>query len=247
MTSGGSSRDGERARRVLYGRRKGRRPRAAQRRALEDVVPALEIALPLDGGKLDPPGLFDRPVRETWLEIGFGAGEHLLAQAAAHPEVGFIGCEPYRPGVVRLARGLDPETAGRVRVWRDDARAVLDRLPDAALSRVFVLFPDPWPKTRHHKRRVICPPVLAALARAMADRAELRIATDDSGYLVWILEHLARAGGFAWTARGPADWRDRPADWPPTRYEAKARAAGRRCVYLRYRRAVGRASKGLSG
>ena len=223
-------------RRILYGRRKGRRLRAAQRGVLEDIVPRLRIDLPPDGAPLDPSTLFDRKVARVWLEIGFGAGEHLLAQAAANPDIGFIGCEPYLDGVVRLAGGLDAARAGRVRVWQDDARLLLERLSDRSLSRVFVLFPDPWPKTRHHKRRIVCPSVLDHLARTMRADAELRIATDDPGYLVWILEHIQRRGGFAWTARQPGDWRGRPDDWPATRYERKAVAAGRRCAFLRYRR-----------
>ena len=121
-------------------------------------------------------------------------------------------------------------------MWQDDARLLLERLSDRSLSRVFVLFPDPWPKTRHHKRRIVCPSVLDDLARTMRADAELRIATDDPGYLVWILEHIQRRGGFAWTARQPGDWRGRPDDWPATRYERKAVAAGRRCAFLRYRR-----------
>ncbi len=223
-------------RRILYGRRKGRRLRAAQRGVLEDAVPRLRITPPPGEVPLDPPALFDRQVDQVWLEIGFGAGEHLLAQAAANPDIGFIGCEPYLNGVVRLASGLDAARAGRVRVWQDDARLLLERLPERSLSRVFVLFPDPWPKTRHHKRRIICPAVLGHLARTMRADAELRIATDDRGYLIWILEHLQRCADFAWTARAPADWRDRPDDWPATRYERKAVAAGRHCIYLRYRR-----------
>ncbi len=222
--------------RILYGRRKGRRLRLGRRGVLEDTVPGLRIALPSGTELLDPPGLFAQPVDQVWLEIGFGAGEHLLAQAGASPDVGIIGCEPFLNGVVRLASGLDASRAGRVRVWQDDARLLLERLPERALSRVFILFPDPWPKTRHHKRRIICPPVLDHLARTMRAGAELRIATDDPGYLVWIVEHLQRCTDFAWTARGPDDWRSRPDDWPTSRYEQKALAAGRRCTYLRYRR-----------
>lgn len=203
---------------------------------LEDSVPRLRIALPPGDAPIEPAALFERPVEQVWLEIGFGAGEHLLAQAAANPDVGFIGCEPFLNGVVRLAGGLAGPSAGRVRIWQDDARVLLGRLPARALSRVFVLFPDPWPKTRHHKRRVISPAVLAMLARTMADGAELRIATDDAGYLVWILDHLLRCRDFAWMARAPGDWRYRPDDWPATRYENKAIAGGRRCTYLRYRR-----------
>lgn len=249
MTSRGRSPDGfppphvtaEPENRILYGRRKGRRLRAVQQVVLEETVPRLRIVLPPGDVPVEPAALFEPPVDQVWLEIGFGAGEHLLAQAAANPNVGFIGCEPFLNGVVRLAGGLvAPGTGeaapGAVRVWQDDARVLLRRLPDRSLSRVFILFPDPWPKTRHHKRRVISPAVLAMLARTMRDDAELRIATDDPGYLVWILDHLQRCRDFAWTARAPGDWRQRPDDWPATRYEQKALVAGRRCTYLCYGR-----------
>ncbi len=236
MTSGGPS--PEPAGRVLYGRRKGRRLRPAQRRALEEVVPRIRIPSLPEDRPVDPCGLFDRPVREVWMEIGFGAGEHLLAQAAANPDVGLIGCDPYLAGAARLARGLTEDAAGRVRVWQDDARILIGRLPEASLSRVFILFPDPWPKARHHKRRMVSPPVLAGLARIMRGGAELRVATDDPGYLLWSLDCLQRAEDFVWTARAPSDWRAPPQDWPETRYARKARAAGRRSVYLRYLRAV---------
>ena len=226
----------EEPRRILYGRRRGRKLRTAQQVLLDDVVPRLEIALDDTQRPIDPETLFECPVREVWLEVGFGAGEHLLAQAAANRDVGLIGCEPYVTGVVRMVRGLVDARLDNVRLWRDDARLLIDRLAEASLSRVFVLFPDPWPKTRHHKRRFISSAVLERLAAVMRDDAELRIATDDGGYLVWILAHLRASDAFLWTARRPSDWRRRPSDWPATRYERKALEDGRRCTYLRYRR-----------
>ena len=226
----------EEPRRILYGRRRGRKLRGAQQALLDDVVPGLEIAPDDTRRPIDPGTLFERPVREVWLEVGFGAGEHLLEQAAANRDVGLIGCEPYVTGVVRMVRGLVDAKLDNIRLWRDDARLLIDRLAEASLSRVFVLFPDPWPKTRHHKRRFVSAPVLERLAAVMRDGAELRIATDDGGYLVWILAHLRASDAFGWTARGPSDWRRRPSDWPATRYEGKALEDGRRCTYLRYRR-----------
>lgn len=223
-------------RRVLYGRRRGRKLRGAQQALLDEIVPRLDIAPGPATRPLDPAPLFPRPVREVWLEIGFGAGEHLLAQAAANRDVGLIGCEPYVTGVARMARGLTDAGLDNVRLWRDDARLLIDRLAERSLARVFVLFPDPWPKTRHHKRRFFSAPAIDRLAAVMEDGAELRVATDDSGYLVWILAHLRASDGFAWTARTPSDWRLRPPDWPATRYERKALEQGRRCAYLRYRR-----------
>ena len=226
----------EEPKRILYGRRRGRKLRGAQQALLDDVVPGLEIVPDDTRRPIDPGTLFQHPVREVWLEVGFGAGEHLLEQAAANRDVGLIGCEPYVTGVVRMVRGLVDARLDNIRLWRDDARLLIDRLAEASLSRVFVLFPDPWPKTRHHKRRFISAPVLERLAAVMRDGAELRIATDDGSYLVWILVHLRASDAFLWTARGPSDWRRRPFDWPATRYERKALEGGRRCIYLRYRR-----------
>lgn len=226
----------EPSKRILYGRRRGRRLRSGQQALFDGLVRSLEIELREDAGSLDPIGLFPRPVRAVWLEIGFGAGEHLIAQAKAHPEIGFIGCEPFINGVVRLAGGLKSEGLDNVRLWRDDARVMIRALEPDTIERAFILFPDPWPKTRHHKRRIVSNEVLDGLARVMVEGAELRVATDDTGYLVWILEHLRRSPDFEWTARGPDDWRARPDDWPPTRYEQKALDQGRRCAYLRYRR-----------
>jgi tRNA (guanine-N7-)-methyltransferase len=173
-------------------------------------------------------------MREVWLEIGFGAGEHLAAQAAANPGIGFIGVEPYIAGMAKLLARLTAQQLRNVRVYQDDARDLVDAFPDASLGRVFVLFPDPWPKKRHHKRRFISVETLNRLARVMRPGAELRFATDDRGYMVWALERMTAQGSFRWLAECPADWRMRPADWPETRYEAKAKQAGRICTYLRF-------------
>jgi tRNA (guanine-N7-)-methyltransferase len=226
----------------LHGRKHGRRLRAGRRATLDTVMPALEIALPEAGqGTLDPAALFDPPRAALWLEIGFGAGEHLAAQARAHPEAGFIGCEVYINGVARLvgeiarAKVNDADLAN-IRVFTGDAQRLIEALPEASVDRAFILFPDPWPKRRHWKRRFVGPRTLATLARILRDGAELRLATDHADYLVWMLQHLGRAEAFEWLARGPADWRSRPADWPETRFEAKALRQGRRSTYLSYRR-----------
>ncbi len=222
--------------RVLYGRRSTRRLRARRREAVERALPALQFNLPPGEDPLDPTALFDHAPTELWLEVGFGAGEHLLEQARVRPDAGFVGCEPFLDGVAKLVQALDADAVANVRIFMDDARLLLHRLPASCLAGVYVLFSDPWPKTRHHKRRFVSAPVLDLLARTMAPGAELRIATDDRGYLVWILEHLRRQDAFEWLARRPDDWRRRPLDWPETRYERKAIAAGRECIYLRYRR-----------
>ena len=221
-------------RRQIYGRRQGHRLRPGRQRQLALRLPQLRLALP-ETGKLDPARLFQGRQR-LWLEIGFGGGEHLAAQAAAHPEVGLIGCEPYLAGVARLLAVAEQEGLDNLRVVVDDARLLLDALPDACLERVFVLFPDPWPKTRHHKRRIVNPATAAEFARVLAPGGELRLATDDMGYARAMLLVLAGRPELVWQASRPADWRQRPADWPATRYEQKALAAGRSCIYLRYRR-----------
>ncbi len=220
--------------RSFHGRRRGRKLRPGRRRLLEEVLP--RFAVDPATGPLDPAALFGRPVKEVWLEVGFGAGEHLAAQAAAHPEVGLIGCEPFLNGVARLLARIEEQRLSNIRILADAARPLIDALPDASVDRMFVLFPDPWPKKRHHARRFIAPDNLGAIARILRDGAELRMASDDMGYVRWMLFHTLGHGAFEWLARGPEDWRMRPADWPETRYEAKARAAGAACVFLRFRR-----------
>jgi tRNA (guanine-N7-)-methyltransferase len=192
----------------------------------------LRIDLP-EHGVLDPQRLFPVAPAEIWLEIGFGAGEHLVANAAAHPDVGFLGAEVFENGVVKLLAEVQRQELGNIRIFVDDARLLLAAFPEACLGRVFILFPDPWPKARHHKRRMVSPETLDQLARTMQDGAELRLATDDVGYLRAMLERVPGHPDFEWLARGPADWLQRPPDWPATRYEAKAVAAGRIPHFLR--------------
>ena len=223
----------------LYGRRKGRALNPRQEAALERLLPGLRVPLAPDGRAgvtLAPEALFTPPPREVWLEIGFGAGEHLIAQAEAHADVGLIGCEAFREGVGKLVRTVELAGLANVRVHAGDAREVIAALPDGALSRAFLLFPDPWPKARHHKRRFIAPETGAGLARTLRPGAELRVATDWPDYLRWTLLHVLRHPDFDWPATTPADWRARPADWPETRYERKAHRAGRSCFYLRFLR-----------
>ena len=191
-------------------------------------------ALRLPDGPLDPALLFAIDIEDLWLEIGFGAGEHLAWQAARRPRTGFIGAEPYVNGVASLAARAGEEGLENLRIHCGDALPLLDRLPGKALGRVFVLFPDPWPKARHRHRRIVARPMLDRLARTMRAGAELRMATDHRGYLDWMLEQLTAHPAFAWTAARADDWRRRPADWPETRYEAKARAAGVKSTYLRF-------------
>jgi tRNA (guanine-N7-)-methyltransferase len=222
-----------RSRELFYGRRRGRPLRAGQRERKTTLLPELSFSLP-ERGLLDPAALFAAPVRKIWLEIGFGGGEHLAEQAERHPDIGFIGCEVFENGVVKLLGEIDRRGLGNVRIYADDARPLLAALEPHSIARVFFLFPDPWPKARHHKRRLVAPATLDRLSEIMTDAAELRLATDDPSYLAWMLEHTIAHPAFAWTARGPADWRERPDDWPATRYEQKARNAGRSPAFLRF-------------
>ena len=214
-----------------FGRRKGPALSAHQAGLLETLLPQLRIE---PQSPRDPRGYFTAPVSDVWLEVGFGGGEHLLWQAEANPRVGIIGAEPYVSGVAKLLSKLAPAPLPNLRLYTEDATDIIEALPDASLGRVFVLFPDPWPKTRHHKRRFIQMTTLDQLARVMKPGAELRYATDDNGYLVWTLERLSAHPAFAWLASTAADWRARPDDWPQTRYEAKAIRAGSTCTYLRF-------------
>jgi len=176
-----------------------------------------------------------------WLEIGFGAGEHLAWQAAAHPEVLLVGCEVYRNGIAALLAQIEGRDLSNIRLWAEDARDLIDRLPDRSVARVFLLFPDPWPKSRHAERRFIGPANLDSLARIMLPGAELRVATDDPTYLAWTLEHLPAHPEFRWAAGAEAEQHQRPADWPATRYEQKALREGRPPAYLRFERRDGAA------
>ncbi len=209
---------------------------------LETLLPKLMLELKPGG---DPRLYFcEGEISCVWLEVGFGGGEHLVWQAQTHRDVGIIGAEPYISGVAKLLAKIAPparEADGggalpNIRIYMEDAHDIVAALPDRSLSRVFVLFPDPWPKTRHHKRRFIQTEILSELARVMTPGAELRFATDDTGYLIWALERLTAHPSFAWLADTAADWRARPPDWPQTRYEAKAIRQGRACTYLRFQR-----------
>ncbi|MFC4351934.1 tRNA (guanosine(46)-N7)-methyltransferase TrmB [Fodinicurvata halophila] len=227
----------EESQRKLYGRRVGRPLRPSLRRLVEEELPPRAIALPeRAGAPLDPHRLFSHPPAQVWLEIGFGGGEHLAEQAEAHPQAGIIGVEYFRNGIASLLRACLDRNLDNVRILEDDARLLLDHLPADSLDRVFLLFPDPWPKTRHHKRRFIQRATLDKLATAMKPGSEFRLASDDPGYQAWMLRHLLDHPAFEWTARRPRDWQIRPHDWPGTRYEEKAIADGRQPIFLKFRR-----------
>ena len=194
-----------------------------------------------EDGRLQPAAFFPSALRDIWLEIGFGGGEHLAAQAERHRDTGFLGCDLFTNGIASLVRHVDERGLENVRIADVEAMRLLAALPDACIGRVFLLFPDPWPKRRHHKRRFVQPAALDALARVLADDAEFRFATDHGAYARWTLALVLAHDAFAWPAETADDWRRRPSDWPETRYEAAALAAGRRPVYLTVRRRPRRA------
>lgn len=213
-------------RRTLYGRRRGKKLRAGQESLLETLLPRLEIKLPPHELPAE---------RDLWLEVGFGSGEHLVWQAEQHPDFTLIGCEPFINGVAKCLANIERTGVKNVRLFTDDARLLMAALPERSLGRVFILFPDPWPKTRHHKRRFVQRSNLDVLARLMKPGSELRLATDDPSYLPWMVEHACTHPAFEWMAERPMDWRQRPPDWPPTRYEQKM-LAGHKPAFLRLRR-----------
>jgi tRNA (guanine-N7-)-methyltransferase len=221
--------------RQLYGRRSGHKLRAGQAALVEELLP--RIAVP-EAGPLDARRLFDED-RPLELEIGFGAGEHLAGQAAARPGTGFIGCEPFLNGVVGALGHIRDRGLENVRLHMGDAIEVLDRLPDASLERVYLLHPDPWPKARHAKRRMVNPGPLDLIAARLKPGGEFRLGTDDPTYCRWAMMVMDRRRDFAWQARHPADFLTRPADWPETRYERKARRQGHEVWYFRYVRVAG--------
>ncbi len=200
-----------------YGRIKARPIKPRQAQLLDSLAPRIAIPDgPLDLAAIKP------DAAEAWLEIGFGGGEHMAGQAARRPEALILGVEPFLNGVASALRHVDEAGLANVRIRQGDAREVAAQLPDASLDRVFILFPDPWPKTRHHKRRLIQPAFVDELARVLKPGGGLRFATDWRDYAAWTLERLVRSPHFHWTARCAADWRAPPADHLTTRYEAKA-------------------------
>ncbi len=218
-----------------YGRRKSKPLSARKERLFRELLPTLRLDLKTAAPK-DLRALFPMAVREVWLEIGFGAGEHLTWQAEQHKDVGFIGCEPFINGVGTLLGAIEDRGIQNIRVHDGDAREVLDWLPAGSISRLFVLFPDPWPKKKQQKRRLVSPETVAAFGHVLTPGGELRFASDDSAYAALTLFTVGRSGVFAWRAERADDWRTRPADWPETRYERKALSEGRKPVYLSWRR-----------
>lgn len=218
--------------RRLYGRAKGHKLRVGQAVLVDELLP--QVSVPAEGA-LDARTLFgdDRPLA---FEIGFGAGEHLAGQAEARPDMGFIGCEPFLNGVVGALAKIEDRELGNIRLHMGDALDVLERLPDASLETLYLLHPDPWPKARHAKRRMVNHGPLDLIAAKLKPGGEFRLGTDDPTYCRWSMMIMNQRRDFEWLARTPQDFLVRPADWPETRYEAKARRKGHEVWYFRYRR-----------
>ncbi len=202
----------------FYGRRKGHDLKPGRQRLFDETLPLLRLP---DDVPQDLSDLFATDVDEVQLEIGFGGGEHLVHQALTHPRVGYIGAEPYINGVAMLVAGIERESAATIRIFDEDARLLLPKLPDASLTKIYLLFPDPWHKARHNKRRFVSEETLDHFARLLRPGGEFRFASDDAGYVRWTLARATRHAAFIWTAREPADWRTRWPDALATRYETK--------------------------
>ncbi|MCG6121850.1 MAG: tRNA (guanine(46)-N(7))-methyltransferase TrmB [Microvirga sp.] len=222
---------------AFFGRRKGKRLRAAQEERLRDLLPSLR--LPEGDAPMTRDGLaalYPSPPAGFVLEIGFGGGEHLAHRASERPDLGFIGCEPFVNGVVKLLGAVEERGLSNVRLWDEDAGLLLPRLPDGAFERVYLLYPDPWPKRRARKRRFVSPEHLSEIARLLAPGGTFQFASDIDDYVGWTLARAAGEPRLRWTAQGPDDWREPYPGWPGTRYEAKALREGRTPSYLTFSR-----------
>ena len=225
-----------------FGRNRGRSLRPYQQRLVDELLPKLSPSL--RGAEGDAAIHLQRWIdgllryarndgyQKIALEIGFGGGEHLLAQAAHHPDTLYIGCEPFINGVAKCLAGIDRQKLGNIRLFTQDARLLIEALPESCVDEAFILFPDPWPKPRHHKRRLINSRTLAMLARIHKTGGRLLIATDHEDYSAWILEHLLASRDYEWMAREKADWLTPPADWTETKYQRKTTAEGRAPVFI---------------
>jgi len=233
-----------RATEAFYGRRRGKTMKAPQAAALSSLLPALKLDL-----SSPPPVplalLWTVPVDEIRLEIGFGGGEHLLHRAGQAPRTGFIGVEPFINSMAKMLGQLEAAGLENIRVYDDDATRVLDWLPEACLDRIDLLYPDPWPKKKHWKRRFVSKANLDRFARVLRPGGRFGFASDIDTYVNWTLLHIAAHPDFEWTAQKAGDWREPWPGWPGTRYEAKAIREGRTPCYLEFvRRAAGQSSIG---
>ena len=216
---------------VTYTKRGPRNISDKRKTLIKELLPSIEIT---DKKKIkDPYSLFAKGTREIWLEIGFGGGEHLAEQARKHPNIGFIGCEVFAKGVSSLLRHVDEYKLKNIRIFQDDALVLLENLPNDCLDRIFILFPDPWPKTKHHKRRMINHQNLNLIARKLKAGGLLRIATDHMEYLRWMMIKMLEREDYTWLARRPVDWNSPSKDHFTTRYEEKLKT-GKPPIFLNY-------------
>ena len=231
---------GKRATEAFFGRRKGKPLREAQLGAMAEDLPRLKLDL-----SERPPetltALFPVPVNHIRLEIGFGGGEHLAHRAAEQPQTGFIGVEPFVNSMAKMLAKIEAGGLGNIRLYDDDATQLLDWLPDGVIDQIDLLYPDPWPKKKHWKRRFVSQVNLARFHRVLKPGGLFCFASDIDTYVNWTLMHCrdfraADGGGFDWTAENASDWLTPFANWPGTRYEAKARREGRSSAYLTFRR-----------
>jgi tRNA (guanine-N7-)-methyltransferase len=221
---------------AFYGRRKGHKLRLHQADLIEHFLPrlALDIAKPAPS---DLGSLFDPPAGEVRLEIGFGGGEHLIAEALAFPSKGFVGCEPYVNGMAKILTRIEAHNLGNIRLFAGDAAELLAWVPPRSLERIDLIHPDPWPKRRHWKRRFVQDAAIAAMARVLKPDGEFRFVSDIAGYCAWTLAHLKRSPDFIWMAERADDWRLPWDGYTMTRYGRKAEREGRLAAYLRFRKA----------
>ncbi len=220
----------------FFGRRKGHKLRSHQADLIGNLLPHLA----LDIGTAAPDkltDLYDEGTTEVRLEIGFGGGEHLIAEAQAFPRTGFIGCEPYVNGMAKILTQVEAHNIGNVRLFAGDAAELLAWAPARSLARIDLIHPDPWPKRRHWKRRFVQDATVQAMARIIKPGGEFRFVSDIDDYCAWTLAHLMRAPEFAWLAERASDWQLPWPDYTMTRYGAKAEREGRKAAYLRFRRA----------
>jgi len=220
---------------AFFGRRKGHKLRKRQAELFDTLLPnlALDLSRPASA---ELHGLFPVPVEEVQLEIGFGGGENMIAQAAAQPRRGFIGVEPFVNGMAKALAAIEEAGLQNIRLHFDDAASLIGWLPDASLARIDLIHPDPWPKRRHWKRRLVQDATIAQFARILRRNGELRFVTDVADYVTWTLQRMLRSAAFEWTAQRADDWRKSWPDFTPTRYHAKAARAQRVPCFLIFRR-----------
>jgi len=227
--------DAHPSRGAFFGRRKGHKLRAHQADLIAQLLPQLALDI-RETAPSDLAALIDPPARQLRLEIGFGGGEHLAAEARACPDIAFIGCEPYVNGMAKILAQIESHAIGNIRLFAGDAAELLAWLPPRSLSRIDLIHPDPWPKRRHWKRRFVQDATIAAMARVLQGGGEFRFVSDIDDYSAWTLAHLAHATDFIWLAERAADWREPWDGYTMTRYGQKATREGRKATYLRFRR-----------